>query len=256
MVPWLCLPLFIVSCWTVSGRRRTKPSKHQTSSEWSPEPMRYSTIHIWTATVEYSVLHLFFTNLHVPIFVWLGHLQKQFAACVCFIQKALILVKAFVSFDYTCMVCITTYCIFSLSQMTSWVCTEILSRESPSARATVIEHLINMARTCFRHNDMHCALSITLALKSTPIKRLTKTWDSVDRRVSILKKTLIQNFVSFTRIFHTLYVDFSYLYLSLLQCKQRFEKLKDVTDLQEKCRKLREQTRNVSSEANRWYYSV
>ena len=139
------------------------------------------------------------------------------------------------------MVCITTYCIFSLSQMTSWVCTEILSRESPSARATVIEHLINMARTCFRHNDMHCALSITLALKSTPIKRLTKTWDSVDRRVSILKKTLIQNFVSFTRIFHTLYVDFSYLYLSLLQCKQRFEKLKDVTDLQEKCRKLREQ---------------
>ena len=70
------------------------------------------------------------------------------------------------------------------SQMTSWVCTEILSRESPSARATVIEHLINMARTCYRHNDMHCALSITLALKSTPIKRLTKTWDSVDRRVS------------------------------------------------------------------------
>ena len=63
-----------------------------------------------------------------------------------------------------------------------------LSRESPSAIvgivATVIEHLINMAHTCYRHNDMHCALSITLALKSTPIKRLTKTWDSVDRRVS------------------------------------------------------------------------
>ena len=55
------------------------------------------------------------------------------------------------------------------------------------------------------------------------------------------KKNTYTHFVSFTRIFHTLYVDFSYLYLSLLQCKQRFEKLKDVTDLQEKCRKLREQ---------------
>ena len=64
------------------------------------------------------------------------------------------------------------------------VCTEILIRKSLSTRATVIEHLINIARTCYRHNDMHCALSITLALKSTPIKRLTKTWDSVDRRVS------------------------------------------------------------------------
>ena len=82
-------------------------------------------------------------------------------------------VKAFVSFGYY-GVPFTTYHLY-VSQMTSWVCTEILSRESPSARATVIEHLINMARTCFRHNDMHCALSITLALKSTPIKRLTKS---------------------------------------------------------------------------------
>lgn len=76
--------------------------------------------------------------------------------------------------------------------MTSWVCTEILTRDTPAARATVIEHFVQIATHCYNHNDMHCALSITVALASSSIKGLTKTWEEVDKKVSnlILKNTM------------------------------------------------------------------
>ena len=67
--------------------------------------------------------------------------------------------------------------------MTSWVCTEILSRDSASSRATVIENFIQIALYCYRHNDLHCSLNITIALSSSIIKGLRKTWDEVDKKV-------------------------------------------------------------------------
>lgn len=69
-------------------------------------------------------------------------------------------------------------------QMTSWVCTEILTRDTPAARATVIEHFVQIALHCYKHNDMHCALNITVALASSSIKGLSKTWEEVDKKVS------------------------------------------------------------------------
>lgn len=69
--------------------------------------------------------------------------------------------------------------------MTSWISTEVLQQDTPSARAIVIEHFIAMAMVCYKHHDMHCALTITVALNSTAVKRLTKTWDMVDKRVSV-----------------------------------------------------------------------
>jgi len=68
--------------------------------------------------------------------------------------------------------------------MTSWVCTEILTRDTPAARAMVIEHFVQIALHCYKHNDMHCALNITVALASSSIKGLSKTWEEVDRKVS------------------------------------------------------------------------
>lgn len=68
--------------------------------------------------------------------------------------------------------------------MTSWVCTEILTRDTPAARAMVIEHFVQIALHCYKHNDMHCALNITVALASSSIKGLSKTWEEVDKKVS------------------------------------------------------------------------
>ena len=68
--------------------------------------------------------------------------------------------------------------------MTSWVCTEILTRETPSSRATVIEHFIQIALYCYRHNDLHCSLNITIALSSSIIRGLWKTWEEVDKKVN------------------------------------------------------------------------
>ena len=73
--------------------------------------------------------------------------------------------------------------VYFVSQMTSWVCTEILVRESASSRATVIEHFIQIALYCYRHNDLHCSLNITIALSSSIIRGLRKTWEEVDKKV-------------------------------------------------------------------------
>lgn len=100
------------------------------------------------------------------------------------------------------------------NEMTSWICTEVLTRDTPAARAIVLEHFINMAMICYKHNDMHCALCITVALCCTPIKRLAKSWDCLERKA-----------------------------------KHKFEKLKDATDHQEKCKKLREKLQRVTEES-------
>ena len=69
--------------------------------------------------------------------------------------------------------------------MTSWVSTEILSRETPSQRARVIENFIQIAHHCYSHNDFHCALNITIALGSACIKSLRHTWEEVEKKVSV-----------------------------------------------------------------------
>ena len=81
------------------------------------------------------------------------------------------------------LIFIHLFLVHLFSQMTSWICTEVLTRDTPAARAVVLEHFINMAMICYKHNDMHCALCITVALCCTPIKRLAKSWDCLERKV-------------------------------------------------------------------------
>ena len=69
--------------------------------------------------------------------------------------------------------------------MTSWVSTEILTRETPSQRARVIENFVQIAHHCYAHNDFHCALNITIALRSACIKSLRQTWEEVEKKVSV-----------------------------------------------------------------------
>ena len=72
--------------------------------------------------------------------------------------------------------------------MTSWVSTEILSRETPSQRARVIENFVQIAYHCYSHNDFHCALNITIALRSACIRSLRHSWDDVEKKVGAWKE--------------------------------------------------------------------
>lgn len=74
--------------------------------------------------------------------------------------------------------------------MTSWVSTEILRRKTPSQRAMVIENFVQIANFCYKHNDLHCALNITIALGSACIKSLRHTWSEVDKKVSMVEVVL------------------------------------------------------------------
>jgi hypothetical protein len=99
------------------------------------------------------------------------------------------------------------------NEMTSWVCTEILVRESASSRATVIENFIQIALYCYRHNDLHCSLNITIALSSSIIRGLRKTWEEVDKKF-----------------------------------RDKLKKLRELSDYQGRCKKLRERLEQTTSE--------
>ena len=68
--------------------------------------------------------------------------------------------------------------------MSLWICTEVLRRDTVAGRALVIENFVCIAWHCFKHHDMHSVMTITLALSSSCIKRLSKTWDAIEKKVN------------------------------------------------------------------------
>lgn len=100
------------------------------------------------------------------------------------------------------------------NELTSWVCTEVLSQDTPQARANVIELFIDVAKYCYSHNDFHCSLNITIALKSSAVKGLAKTWALVDKK-----------------------------------SRHRLERLSKFTDYNGRCKKLRETLEQLTEDS-------
>eukprot|EP00731_Ephydatia_muelleri_P006566 Em0003g814a len=100
------------------------------------------------------------------------------------------------------------------NELTSWVCTEVLSRDTPQARANVIELFIDVAKCCYGHKDFHCSLNITIALKSSAVRGLAKTWALVDKK-----------------------------------SRQRLERLSKLTDYNGRCKKLRETLEQLTEDS-------
>jgi hypothetical protein len=77
----------------------------------------------------------------------------------------------------------------------------------------VIENFIQIALYCYRHNDLHCSLNITIALSSSIIRGLRKTWEEVDKKF-----------------------------------RDKLKKLRELSDYQGRCKKLRERLEQTTSE--------
>ena len=69
-------------------------------------------------------------------------------------------------------------------QTSSLVASEILRRQSPSSRATVIEKWAAVGEVCRNLHNFNSVLEITSAFMSSSIFRLKKTWEKVSKQVS------------------------------------------------------------------------
>lgn len=69
-------------------------------------------------------------------------------------------------------------------QTSSLVASEILRRQSPSARATVIEKWATVGEVCRNLHNFNSVLEISSAFMSSSIFRLKKTWEKVSKQVS------------------------------------------------------------------------
>ena len=75
------------------------------------------------------------------------------------------------------------FCYFPF-QTSSLVASEILRRQSPSARATVIEKWAAVGEVCRNLHNFNTVLEISSAFMSSSIFRLKKTWEKVSKQVS------------------------------------------------------------------------
>jgi hypothetical protein len=71
-------------------------------------------------------------------------------------------------------------------RMNRWVQTLIVSTYDRVARAVVVEQLIYVAAECRNLRNFNAVIEICLALKSTPIQRLTDTWALVSKSAIVL----------------------------------------------------------------------
>lgn len=79
---------------------------------------------------------------------------------------------------------LTCFCYFPF-QTSSLVASEILRRQSPSARATVIEKWAAVGEVCRNLHNFNTVLEISSAFMSSSIFRLKKTWEKVSKQVSL-----------------------------------------------------------------------
>ncbi|KAF9300262.1 hypothetical protein BGZ74_008090 [Mortierella antarctica] len=79
-----------------------------------------------------------------------------------------------------------------------WVSSDILKTQELDMRVRVVEKFIRIAKTCYNHSNFSSLMQIMLALQSTPVSRLYRTWS----RVRDQETEIFADLVEFTSPFH------------------------------------------------------
>ncbi|KAG0344328.1 hypothetical protein BG004_004557 [Podila humilis] len=79
-----------------------------------------------------------------------------------------------------------------------WVSSDILKTGDLDIRVKVVEKFIRIAKTCYNHSNFSSLMQIMLALQSTPVSRLYRTWS----RVRAQELEIFADLVEFTSPFH------------------------------------------------------
>lgn len=68
------------------------------------------------------------------------------------------------------------------NQLTFWVVGQILAYDLPQQRAELVSYFIKTAKRLYRLNNLHSSNAIVSALLSSPIYRLEKTWNYLNKK--------------------------------------------------------------------------
>ena len=63
------------------------------------------------------------------------------------------------------------------NDLSAWVNTEVLKRESLKERVDTLELFIKIAQNCFELRNFNAVLTILAGMQSSAIDRLKKTWE-------------------------------------------------------------------------------
>uniref|UniRef100_A0A6G1SAA4 Ras-specific guanine nucleotide-releasing factor RalGPS1 n=1 Tax=Aceria tosichella TaxID=561515 RepID=A0A6G1SAA4_9ACAR len=68
------------------------------------------------------------------------------------------------------------------NQVSFWAVRQILAHNSARQRAELVSHIIKTAKHLYQLNNLHSSFALVSALLSSPIYRLEKTWQNVNKR--------------------------------------------------------------------------
>lgn len=72
------------------------------------------------------------------------------------------------------------------NEVSWWVTTEVLKRDSPKLRSDVLKYFIKLAKYCKDLNNFNAVFEILAALQSSAVDRLKRTWEKLERVVKVM----------------------------------------------------------------------
>lgn len=76
------------------------------------------------------------------------------------------------------------------NDVSGWVISEVLSRDQPKQRADIIKLFLKIAKHCKDLNNFNAVFEILAGLQSSPVDRLRKTWEKIDKVYKQMHKEL------------------------------------------------------------------
>eukprot|EP00118_Oscarella_pearsei_P019165 m.202022 g.202022 ORF g.202022 m.202022 type:complete len:1950 (+) comp39602_c1_seq2:196-6045(+) len=83
------------------------------------------------------------------------------------------------------------------NQLCNWATASVLTARAPEQRAVIISQMIQVARYCYHYRNYNATMAILVAaLGGTPVRRLKKTWEALDKESLETYQKLESIFVS------------------------------------------------------------
>jgi len=81
--------------------------------------------------------------------------------------------------------------IYWTNELSGWVSTEIMRRDTPKARADVLKYFIKLAKHCKDLNNFNAVFEIVAALQNSAVDRIKKSWEKLEKATKLIHAELV-----------------------------------------------------------------